>query len=124
MTRQRPGGTSSVSDCGAGNKAEPGEASGEIAGQPPLAAEQMIAAGDIEPYAIGAVARRPWRITAAPSGKTVETCGIGRRIGHSDLERACSRPKKGARIGERQARRKAQRLGATIHRDEPHAAML
>ena len=123
---ERPGGAGRIGDrCGHGQAlaAQPGK---QVRAQRRLAAEQMGAAGHVQPEGTAAGARMAaidgdvGRIALAPRGEILEQPGIGGGIGGPHLERRHHR----AGIGQHHAGRESGFCGARAYRLEPKRALL
>ena len=77
MARRRPGRPRRIGDGGAGAEAQGPDAAQQLIEQRLLAAEEMGAAGDVQPQAVPAVRRREGGIALAPVGKRGERPGVG-----------------------------------------------
>ena len=97
----------------------PAQAAREAKPQLRLAAEQVIAAGDIERQAIGCIRHHDGRHAVAIVGHRIKKRGVSDVIHLLDPEIRNA----GARVGQRNAGRKTGTLCLPAERDEAHGAL-
>ena len=117
--RQRPGRARRVGDAQSDVEPLGGEARFDLVGHFRFAAEQMGDAGDIEHQPVRAVERDERGEPRAPVGEAAEQPRLFLGRGFDGDEIGAAR----ARVGERQAGRKAEAGGQPIDADEPLRAV-